>query len=429
MSPGMPFWQRIEVRLSLLMVLVVLVTSLVTVALTTYQRVQLFRELPPELRELFRRNEGRLPSISIPPELREMALQGRALWVQVQPSDSPDNPNPIYLMRPADQPDQPPLRIQPLPRRRPNLEARLQQNLLIASLVATGLGVLASLVFARRIAQPIEAISQAASRLAQGQLSARVADGQGQDEVARLARNFNQMAASLEKLEAERRALIADIAHELRTPLTVMQGRLEAIQDGVIPLDRREIDRLHHQTALLSRLVEDLRTLSLADAGRLTLQPRRFELGELLHKVAAGFQPALAAKPMRLSLHLAEEPLWLQADPDRISQIVGNLLANALEHTPAGGEVALIAQVEGPWVWLQVRDHGPGLPSEALERVFDRFYRVETSRSRAMGGSGLGLSIVKTLVELHGGEVRASNHPEGGALFEVRLPLSLKEEA
>ncbi len=208
-----------------------------------------------------------------------------------------------------------------------------------------------------------------------------------------------------------------------------MQGRLEAIQDGVIPLDRREIDRLHHQTALLSRLVEDLRTLSLADAGRLTLQPRRFELRELLRKVAAGFQPALAAKAMRLRLHLAEEPLWLQADPDRISQIVGNLLANALEHTPAGGEVALIAQVEGPWVWLQVRDHGPGLPSEALERVFDRFYRVETSRSRAMGGSGLGLSIVKTLVELHGGEVRASNHPEGGALFEVRLPLSLKEEA
>ncbi|MFN3392365.1 MAG: sensor histidine kinase [Meiothermus ruber] len=420
----MRLFNRIEVRLSLLMALVAVTTSLLTVALNTFQRERTFRELPAEVRDFLRRNEGRPPSLSLTPELRQMLAEGREIRVQMRPSDDPDNPNPVFWITPLDNPAAPPVRLQAPPRlRRPSLEARLQQNLLIAGLIATGLGVLVALVFARRMARPIEAISAAASSLAQGKLSVRIPAPRGEDEIARLARNFNRMAEALEKLEAERRAMIADIAHELRTPLTVMQGRLEAIQDGVVPLEMGEIDRLHQQARLLSRLVEDLRTLSLADAGRLNLALQPLNLAELARRMAAAFGAALEAKQVALELRLPEGPVPVRADPDRLAQVIGNLLTNALEHTPAGGRIALEVAKDTTHAHLRVLDSGPGIPAEALNKVFDRFYRAEASRSRATGGSGLGLSIVKALVELHKGTVAAHNRPEGGALFEVRLPL------
>ncbi len=420
----MRLFNRIEVRLSLLMALVAVTTSLLTVALNTFQRERTFRELPAEVRDFLRRNEGRPPSLSLTPELRQMLAEGREIRVQMRPSDDPDNPNPVFWITPLDNPAAPPVRLQAPPRlRRPSLEARLQQNLLIAGLIATGLGVLVALVFARRMARPIEAISAAASSLAQGKLSVRIPAPRGEDEIARLARNFNRMAEALEKLEAERRAMIADIAHELRTPLTVMQGRLEAIQDGVVPLEMGEIDRLHQQARLLSRLVEDLRTLSLADAGRLNLALQPLNLAELARRMAAAFGAALEAKQVALELRLPEGPVPVRADPDRLAQVIGNLLTNALEHTPAGGRIALEVAKDTTHAHLRVLDSGPGIPAEALNKVFDRFYRAEASRSRATGGSGLGLSIVKALVELHKGTVAAHNRPEGGAVFEVRLPL------
>ncbi|GIW33876.1 cell wall metabolism sensor histidine kinase WalK [Meiothermus sp.] len=418
------YWlNRIEVRLSLLMALVAVATSLLTVALNTFQRERTFRELPAEVRDFLRRNEGRPPSLSLTPELRQMLAEGREIRVRMRPSESPDNPNPVFWIT-TDDPSAPAVRLQAPPRlRRPSLEARLQQNLLIAGLVATALGVLVALVFARRMARPIEAISAAASHLAQGNLSVRIPAPQGEDEVARLARNFNHMAASLERLEAERRAMIADIAHELRTPLTVMQGRLEAIQDGVMPLEMAEIDRLHHQARLLARLVEDLRTLSLADAGRLNLLLQPLNLAEQAGRMAATFRAALEARQVQLELELPDQPVPVQADPDRLAQVIGNLLSNALEHSPAGGQIVLQVRADTTRAYLRVLDSGPGIPEEALNKVFDRFYRAEASRSRATGGSGLGLSIVKTLVELQGGQVRAQNRPEGGALFELQLPL------
>ncbi|GIW25401.1 ATP-binding protein [Meiothermus sp.] len=420
----MRWFNRIEVRLSLLMALVAVTTSLLTVALNTLQRERTFRELPAEVRDFLRRNEGRPPSLNLTPELRQLLAEGRELRVQMRPSTTPDNPNPIFLVSPLDDPDAPPVALQAPPRpRRPSLEARLQQNLLIAGLVAALLGGLVALVFARRMARPIEAISAAASRLAQGNLSVRIPVPRGEDEVARLARSFNHMAASLERLETERKAMIADIAHELRTPLTVMQGRLEAIQDGVMPLEMAEIDRLHHQTALLARLVEDLRTLSLADAGRLNLMLRKLDLVEQVQRAVGAFQAALQAKAIRLELNLPSTPLYIQADPDRLSQVIGNLLTNALAHTPTGGTIALEITSDPAQAYLRIQDSGPGIPEEALGKVFDRFYRAEASRSRASGGSGLGLAIVKALVELHGGRVAARNHPAGGALFELALPL------
>lgn len=419
----MNFWNRLEVRMTLLMVLVVVATSLITIALNSYQRERAFRELPADVRDFLQRSENRLPPLGLPPALRELLLSGKEIRVGVVASTNPDNPSPVFLVSPLDDPQAQPIRIQPYPRgRRPSFEAQLQQNLLIASLFATALGVLAALVLARRIARPIKDVSNAANRLAQGDLSARIVQVSGQDETAHLAQNFNRMAESLEKLEAERRAMIADIAHELRTPLTVMQGRLEAIQDGVMPLEMSEIDRLHNQTGLLARLVEDLRTLSLADAGRLTLELRNYDLGQLARNVSAAFQASLDAKKIHLELHLPTQPLQIQADADRMAQIVSNLLANALAHTPAGGSIALEVFAANS-ATLRISDSGSGIPEEALSKVFDRFYRGEASRSRATGGSGLGLSIVKALVELHKGTVTVRNRPEGGAVFEVRLPL------
>ncbi|AWR85280.1 sensor histidine kinase [Meiothermus taiwanensis] len=419
----MRFFNRIEVRLSLLMVLVVVVTSLLTVGLNTYQRERTFRELPAEVRDILRRSDSRLPALGFPAELRDVLLSGQEIRVRLEPSPDPGNPNPVFVLSLPDGSGSE-IRVQPPPRlRRPSLETRLQQNLLIASLAATGLGVLLALVFARRIARPIEAISDAAGRLAQGDLKARVGPQPGEDEVARLARNFDQMAEALERLEAERRAMIADIAHELRTPLTVMQGRLEAIQDGVLPLEMGEVDRLHQQARLLSRLVEDLRTLSLADAGRLNLTLQPLNLAELADRMAATFQAALEAKQITLERRLPKGPVLVRADPDRLAQVIGNLLSNALSHTPTGGWIGLEVAVEAAQARLRVLDSGPGIPEAALGRVFDRFYRAEASRSRATGGSGLGLSIVKALVELHKGTVTARNRPEGGAVFEVSLPL------
>jgi signal transduction histidine kinase len=180
---------------------------------------------------------------------------------------------------------------------------------------------------------------------------------------------------------------------------------------------------LHNQTGLLARLVEDLRTLSLADAGRLTLELRRLDLVELVRNVATAFGASLEAKKIKLELNLPTRPRQIRADADRMTQIAGNLLANALAHTPEGGVIAIAVFADDKTTTLRVSDTGPGIPPEALSKVFDRFYRSEASRSRATGGSGLGLSIVKALVELHGGTVAARNQPEGGAVFEVRLPL------
>jgi two-component system sensor histidine kinase BaeS len=290
-------------------------------------------------------------------------------------------------------------------------------------MVSAGFGILMALVFSRRIARPLQVVSHTANLLAMGKLEARVPNLRGNDEVAVLGRNFNHMAQNLEQNEAERRAMIADIAHELRTPLTVMQGRLEAIQDGITPLDMSEIDRLHRQTGYLSRLVEDLRTLSLADAGNLALERLPRDLRTLIQEVVTGFQAQALSKQIRLEMGLPDYPLTVQIDSLRLAQVVANLLSNAIAHTPEGGAIRVEAHQSERSIHCTVVDSGPGIPEDALPKVFDRFYRAEASRSRQTGGSGLGLSIVKTLVGLHGGSVEARNRSGGGAEFKVSLPI------
>lgn len=427
----MKLWNRIEVRLALLMATVAVATNLITFGLTAYQGQKEFRYLSPNIRAFLQNPDIAPLPFDLSKEInRQLAsadrviiralsgggIQGERIVVLQAMEGGNVLISQEFALRP------------PVPsfRRGAGFLERLQRSLTWATLASVGLGILMAFVFARRLARPLEAISQGANRLAQGELTVRIPTPKGDDEVSQLARNFNAMAQSLERLEKERRAMIADIAHELRTPLTVMQGRLEAIQDGVIRLDESEITRLYNQTRLLSRLVEDLRTLSLVDAGRLALERQPLELRELLASVAQSFRPRAEARQARLELDLPHQPISLSADPDRLAQVVGNLLTNALDHTPAHGHIVISAGQEDGHAWFSVADTGPGIPEEALPKIFDRFYRVEQSRNRQTGGTGLGLSIVRALVELHGGRVSASNRSEGGAVFRVELPMEAK---
>lgn len=296
---------------------------------------------------------------------------------------------------------------------------------LIASTIFAALLALVSALFlGRRIAHPIQSVSKAAQLVAGGQLSARVGVPKRPnpaDETAQLALSFNRMAQTLEENELERRQLIADIAHELRTPLAVMASRLEALEDGVFELNASEVARLQTQTKFLSRLVEDLRVLSLAEAGRLSLERRGVNLDALAAETAHTFASRAEQAGKRIALDVPHEPLPVNADPDRLRQVLTNLLENALKY--AQHEVTMRLETQGGWVNLTVSDDGQGLSPGEETQVFNRFYRADESRNRATGGSGLGLSIVKAITELHGGSVWARNLDTGGAVFTVRLPL------
>jgi two-component system sensor histidine kinase BaeS len=300
---------------------------------------------------------------------------------------------------------------------------RRLNELLISAALSVALGIALALIFARRLARPIEGVTRAASLVSHGNLSVRVPLSAQQlkskDETAELSRSFNAMAGSLERLEAERKAMIADIAHELRTPLTIMRGRLEALEDGLASFDAAEVENLHRQVLLLSRLVDDLRTLSLAEAGRLSLEKRPTDVAQLARGVLSGFEKRAQERAVRLEFNSAAA--LAEVDPDRIAQVLGNLLDNALRHAPAGGWVRLALAPGNHRVEFRVTDSGPGLPPGVKGRIFDRFFRLDAG-IRAPGGSGLGLAIVKSLVELHGGTVTAANASVGGAEFRVSLP-------
>jgi two-component system, OmpR family, sensor histidine kinase BaeS len=301
-----------------------------------------------------------------------------------------------------------------------------QGGLLLAALGSILFGVVVGGLAAERIARPIAAVAQAADRVARGDLAARVGRAPSRaagDEVALLGRSFDTMAEALQRSEQQRQALVADVAHELRTPLAVLQGRLEALLDGVLPVDRPELERLHRQTRLLARLVEDLRVLSLADAQQLDLALERVDLVAVAAETVAAFASRAAERGVRLVLHAATPEVHVPADPHRMAQVLGNLIDNAIRITPSGGTVAVRVERTRDTAVVAVEDDGPGLPPGDAERLFDRFHRPDASRARASGGSGLGLAIVRTLVEAHGGRVGARDRDVGGAAFEVVLPI------
>ncbi|MFT2721716.1 sensor histidine kinase [Deinococcus sp. A31D244] len=314
------------------------------------------------------------------------------------------------------------LRDQPRdqPNRSQDFVRDIQRSLVQVGVLAVTASALLAWLLARRIAQPVSAVSRAASRLAGGDLSARAPMQTGEREMAALAQSFNEMAENLQLLEQERQQAVADIAHELRTPIAVMQARLDALEDGVYPLNTEQITLLSTQTQLLTRLVGDLRTITLAEGGKLALDPRPLDLGTLGRDVVGDLQDRAAARGVLLSVQAAET--LIHGDPVRVRQITTNLVDNALRHARSRVSVQIEA-VQGQAL-LHVEDDGPGVPEDSREAVFTRFTRLDGSRARDTGGSGLGLAIVRALAAAHGGAAHLSGSASlGGARFTVTIPV------
>ncbi len=302
------------------------------------------------------------------------------------------------------------------------LVAAFNQSLLWAGAVAAAIGVLLMWLLSRRILAPVRNLSVAAGKIGQGDLAHRVRAG-GLDEIADLGRTFNSMAGRLEQAERQRRDMMSDVAHELRTPLSNIQGYVEAIRDGVLEPTSATLESIHRQVLHLADLVEDLRVLALAEAGDLRLRIDSHSVGDVLREAVEPFRPRAQARNVDLSLSVDPALPDVSMDRTRISQVVANLLENAIRHTPEGGSVALAAGPgESGMVRISVSDTGEGIPADDLPSVFDRFYRADPSRSRATGGVGLGLTIARQLVEAHGGTISAQSGPEGGSVFVFELP-------
>lgn len=268
----------------------------------------------------------------------------------------------------------------------------------------------------RRMAIPIGDLLDAAGRIANGDYSVRVPE-RGTPEVRGLARAFNSMAERLQTNDRQRRALLADVSHELRTPLTIVQGNLEGMLDGVYPADQEHLQSLLEETHVLSHIIDDLRTLSLAEAGALKLQVESSDLAGLVEDTAAAFQAQ--ARRSSITLETLAQPGLpeLEIDPTRIRQVLTNLLVNALRYTPQGGKVQVRVEGDSRQIRVSVQDSGAGIAPADLPHIFDRFYKAADSR-----GSGLGLAIAKSLVAAHGGEISAASEPGKGATITFTIP-------
>ena len=297
----------------------------------------------------------------------------------------------------------------------------VNRSLLWAGIGAAALGTLLVWLLSRRTLAPLQNLGAAARRLGRGDLSQR-AETIGPTEIRELAHSFNVMAEGLEEAERQRRNLTADVAHELRTPLSNIQGYLEAIRDGLVDPTPETIDTIHGQALHLSRLVEDLRLLAQMEAGALELNRSDVQVDGLLQSCVEAVRPRAEAKGIDLSVN-SEPPLaTIDVDSTRISQVIGNLLENAITYTPEGGRVTVSVREADSAIEVSVADTGPGIAAEDLPRLFDRFYRADPSRDRSTGGAGLGLTIARRLVEAHGGTIEVESELENGSSFTVRLP-------
>lgn len=299
---------------------------------------------------------------------------------------------------------------------------QVNRSILIAGLAAAAIALVLGFVLFRQITAPLNALASASDKIAVGDLSAR-APVRGDDEIARVARSFNAMADHLARSETARRNMLADIAHELRNPIGVIQSHLEAMMDGIFPLNGEQLASLHDETIFISRLVGDLRELALADAGQLTLTLEPTNLRALIERTVAAVQPQANERQIALTTVFAESIPPVNLDAQRIEQVLRNLVSNALRYTPAHGSVSVKLVREGSLVRVEVRDTGTGIAPDALTHVFERFWRGDKSRSRAHGGTGLGLAIAKQLVEAHGGQIGVESVSAKGTQFWFTLPL------
>ena len=286
-------------------------------------------------------------------------------------------------------------------------------------LLAGGVALIVGIRLARGVGPPLADLVEAAGRVETGNYAVRVPEAiGGPSELRALGRAFNTMTARLEHDEERRRRLLADVSHELRTPLAVIQGNLEGLIDGIYPADEAHLGPILEETRVMARLIEDLRTLSLAEAGTLTLHREPTDLSVLAADVAGSFRPATETAAIRLVTAVAEDVPLVEVDPIRIREVLANLVANAVRHVPAGGTIRIAGRVASGGVELEVVDDGPGIPPELLPTVFDRFAKSAESR-----GSGLGLAIARAIVEAHGGSIEVVPRDRAGTTIRFSLPV------
>jgi signal transduction histidine kinase len=296
--------------------------------------------------------------------------------------------------------------------------AGVNQSLVIAAVGGALIAFVLGMYLARTLTRPVRELTQATRAMAQGNFDQRIAT-RSKDEIGELAESFNQMSADLAFANQSRRQMTADIAHDLRNPLTVIHGYLEALKDGKLSSTPERYETMLAEVTQLQRLVDDLRTLSLADTGELALYRQPVQAANLAAQVAAAYRHQAEQQEVRLLTEIGANLADASLDPDRIVQVLGNLVSNALRYTPAGGVITLSADMSGGNLLLSVRDTGMGIPAEVLPRIFERSYRGDASRSGSE--SGLGLAIAKSIVELHGGTIRAESSPQG-SIFTIELP-------
>jgi two-component system, OmpR family, sensor histidine kinase BaeS len=302
------------------------------------------------------------------------------------------------------------------------LSETLTLALILGILAATVAATAVSWLLATRIARPVEQLSRAAGALADGRLAERAPRPAGDDELADLTDAFNEMADAIEHTEDTRRRLLADLAHELRTPLATIEAYHEGLADGVVEVDAATLSVLEEATGRLQRLVEDLSVVSRAEEGQLALELSPLDVGAVVRAAVDAVAPEAREREVGLQHRLPAQPLALTGDRDRLTQVLSNLLRNALEHTPAGGSVTVSADPVDDQISIEVRDSGAGIAPEHLPQVFERFFRADPSR-RHVAGSGIGLTISRAIVHGHGGTITAdSDGPGRGATFTVRLP-------
>jgi len=304
-----------------------------------------------------------------------------------------------------------------------NFSKAINRSLLLAGLIAVGVSLLLGLIFSLTLTRRLSDLSNAAHAIAKGELNRKVKVA-SKDEIGELALAFNQMSAELERSRELRRQMTADIAHELRTPLSIILGRAETLADGMLPPTPEVFQVIHQEALRVNRLVEDLRLLSLSDAGELPLERRIVSISQLLEEITGTYKVNAEQKGVALQNITSENLPSILADPDRLKQILANLIENAFRYTPSGGSIQLSARAEDQGVIIRVSDNGIGIPQDEIPHVFDRFYRGDKSRERDQGGSGLGLAIVNSLVNAHGGHISAQSQPGEGTTFAIWLAKS-----
>lgn len=298
---------------------------------------------------------------------------------------------------------------------------RINQTLILSAIGALFVALLLGIFLARTLTRPLRELTAATRAVADGDLGLTV-PVRSKDELGELTASFNRMSEELDRSTNIRRQMTADIAHELRTPISIILGHADAVHDRVLPPTQETFDIIRDEACRLERMVEDLRTLSMADAGELTLTRRPIPPHTLLEEVSAAYHPLALERGVEVLREIAPDLPEVYVDPDRMAQVLGNLLSNALRYTLKGGSVTLAASLLEHEVEIRIQDTGPGIGAEDIQHIFDRFYRADKSRQRDSGGSGLGLAIAKSIVENHGGRIWAESSDDSGTTFVLTLP-------